>query len=87
MNFENIAANNGFDIALTGIVIVFVALTLISIFIALLPKILNALAFALPPEDTSSPPPRSAGSSGDEIAVAVGYAMHKRKTEKKGGAR
>ena len=85
MNFENIVASNGIAIALTGILIVFVALTLIAAFIALLPKVLNALSFALPPEDAPSPSRRPAASSGEEVAVAIGYAMHKRMTEKNRG--
>ena len=41
MGFQNVIAGNGLGISLTGMVIVFCGLMLISLFIALLPKILT----------------------------------------------
>ena len=41
MGFQNVVAGNGFNISVTGMVIVFCGLMLISVFIGLLPKILN----------------------------------------------
>ena len=48
---ENITANNGIGVAITGMSIVFVALVLISVYIALLPKILNKLARIFPEDE------------------------------------
>ncbi|MBU2646990.1 OadG family protein [bacterium] len=41
MGFQNIIAGNGIGISITGMIIVYSGLMLISIFIAILPRILN----------------------------------------------
>ncbi|TWU08663.1 Oxaloacetate decarboxylase, gamma chain [Symmachiella macrocystis] len=78
--FDNIINDdfNGFGIAVTGLLIVFVALTLISVFISLLPKILDALAFMLPEEQehqTHAPAMRQT-TDNEKIAAAVGFVLH-----------
>ena len=77
MNFDLITENNGFVIAGTGMLIVFIALTLISVFIALLPKVLAILSFVLPPEEAHSHPKATQKSTDeDEVAVAITFALH-----------
>lgn len=49
---ENITANNGIGMAITGMTIVFVALVLISGYIALLPSILKKLSRIFPEEES-----------------------------------
>lgn len=73
MGFDNILESNGLGIAATGMVIVFGALTLITGFIYLLPKVLSAFALDAP----SSVPPES--SHDEEIAAVIGYVLHQPK--------
>jgi len=83
MDFQNINKFDGFAIAGTGLLIVFVALTMISVFIALLPKVLAILAVFLPPE-TEHQRFSSANNSTDdeEVAVAIAFALHQAELQK-----
>jgi Na+-transporting methylmalonyl-CoA/oxaloacetate decarboxylase gamma subunit len=88
MNFsyQNVVEGQGIEIAMTGMAIVFTALVLISVFIALLPRVLVVLNPFLP-ETThhghapSTAPSAAAGTaSADQeeearIAVAIGVAL------------
>lgn len=86
MNFslQNVVDGQGIAIAVTGMAIVFTALVLISVFIALLPRVLAVLNPYLP-ESTHhghAPPavPATAAASGNadedtRIAVAIGVAL------------
>ena len=75
MGFDNIWDQNGLGIAITGMTIVFCALTFISVFIYLLPGILRQLAFVFPPE---TEPSKSTGAATNdaEVAAALGVVMH-----------
>jgi Na+-transporting methylmalonyl-CoA/oxaloacetate decarboxylase gamma subunit len=83
---ENILAAAGPSIALAGMLIVFTALALISLFIAALPRILRAVSRIWPePEHTPSVPPPQENSSGEgsaggiePIVAAIGLALHHR---------
>lgn len=83
IGLQNIAAYDGWAIAVTGILIVFAALLLISLFIAILPRTLAKLEFVLPqdshpqtlPQEPSSVAPDSHG------LVAIAAAL-RRRTEK-----
>ena len=80
MGMENVHAANGVDIALTGMLIVFVALTLISLFIASLPRLLTVLN-RFWPEPEGFAPVASASAAADEgvsgpVVAAIGYALH-----------
>ena len=86
-NLQNIIDAQGFALSITGMVIVFTALALITITIALLPRILEILAAILPAEDDHrAPPPRTApapdapAATDDNAAVvaAIGYVLHAR---------
>ena len=78
--FENITANNGVGITLTGMTIVFIALVLISGYIALLPKILKKVSRFFPEEEL--PVDRSEDPDFAEelrMAVVVATALKKRR--------
>ena len=77
---QNIVDGQGISIAITGMLIVFFALLVITIYIAMVPKILGVLAPFLPPE-TEHAAPSSGSASGnkrieEELLAAVGYAVH-----------
>ena len=68
------------ELAITGMGIVFAALTLISLFVAALPRTLVLLNGLLPPE-TDHPLASqsvSALSNDEEAVVAIGVALHER---------
>lgn len=74
---QNIIDADGFGIAITGMTIVFVALVLISLFIAALPHMLERLAPFLPPEKL--PPgelPQSTPEPEEDVVAAIGYVLH-----------
>ena len=76
MGFNNILESNGFGIAATGMTIVFAALTFISVFIYLLPKVLSAFELVVPPASelqVGSPPQTT---DDEEIAAVIGFALH-----------
>ncbi len=87
MNFsfdlQNIADGQGVSIAITGMVIVFFALSVISLFIAALPRILVKVAKRWPEKEShqasaSVARPAVEGLSG-ELVAALGMALHHRR--------
>jgi oxaloacetate decarboxylase gamma subunit len=81
-NLENIANGEGVGISMTGMAIVFVALSLIAIFIRILPYIMDKLAPYLPKGDVlhMHPEPKASVSAGtdESLAAAIGYALFKK---------
>ena len=86
-DFQQIAEGQGWETALSGMTIVFVALTVVSAFIALLPRLLPTLNRFLPPvvhhthstsvqSHSNKPTPTSSEDAANEIAAAVGYILH-----------
>ena len=77
---QNVIDGQGISIALTGMAIVFVALTLITMFIATLPRLLEAASAFLPPEAERHAAPAAASAAGDrldeEALAAIGFALH-----------
>lgn len=73
---ENIVNGEGIGIAITGLSIVFVALALITLFIAALPQMLTRLENVLPPEIEHHAAPPAAPLDDEPLAVAVGFALH-----------
>lgn len=79
-----IVESNGVAITVTGLLIVFVALTAISLFIGALPKLLHALGPYLPEieshHDTPSPVARQAAAHSDDLepglVAAIGWALN-----------
>ena len=74
---QNIVENDGLGIALTGMLIVFTALTLITVFIAYLPKLLAALGNVLPPETEHHAPPVGRAADDEAVIVAIGVALQR----------
>lgn len=74
-NVQNIIDGQGIEIALAGMAIVFIVLALISLFIALLPRILVLIAKKFPEAEPTTP--QSAAKKGDDaVLAAIGYALH-----------
>ena len=77
--WANVSEGNAIAIAITGMLIVFTALALISVFIAVLPKLLSAIETYLPavkdhhraPTTAESPP-----SDEEKIVAAIGHVLH-----------
>ena len=89
LNFEykQIIDGQGFQIAFAGMAIVLLALVLVSIFIALLPRLLNVINRILPPvvhvhssiDDQKSQPKLAQPPTeelANEIVAVVGYVLH-----------
>ena len=82
---QNTIDGQGVGIAITGMLIVFSTLILISLFIFILPKILEMLKGILPPETAhhrvaSTKAPTAAGLGEEEAVVAaLGFALHTRR--------
>ena len=77
--FEAISQGQGVSISVTGMLIVFLALTLISLFIRLLPTILEWLEPILPrlESHTDSPSVEEQLPTDEErIVAAIGYILH-----------
>jgi len=67
----------GLDLAFVGMSIVFTALVLVSIFIAILPRILAAIHPYIPPAQLHTQS-HSRENDDDAIAAAIGFALHAR---------
>ncbi|MCP4191586.1 MAG: OadG family protein [Planctomycetaceae bacterium] len=77
--WSNVTDQNGIPIAMLGMVIVFSALVLISLAIAALPRLLNAISPYLPQvEEPHDGPAPAESTAGDEEAViaAIGFVLH-----------
>ncbi len=80
-NLENISANGGYEVTITGMAIVFVVLSLIAIAITLLPRILEALAPYLPAEiehhhHAPASTPAASGDTDPAVVVAIASVLH-----------
>ena len=75
-SFQNVIDNQGISIAITGMLIVFTALVLISLFITLLPRIVSALNHRFPePAETAAV---ASASTDPAVVAAIGLALHRR---------
>ena len=77
MGINNILEAKGFGIAITGLTIVFVALLLISVFIALLPRLMEVLSVIFP-EEHAEAAPAARSVVDEELVAAIGFALHQR---------
>jgi sodium pump decarboxylase gamma subunit len=81
-DIQNIIDGQGISIAITGMVIVFFALSVISLFIAALPHILTLFARRWP-ESEGHQPTRTAAHTqeavSDEAVAAIAMAFHHRR--------
>lgn len=71
---QNIVAGQGVPIAIAGMTIVFVALGIISSFIAVLPRLLGWVAVLVP--EAKLPPPAPKRENGTALAAAAAAAYH-----------
>ena len=76
---QNIVEGQGVDIAITGMLIVFIALGLITFSIALLPKTLEIIAKIFPHKAASGTGEFVAEK--DNVLAAIGFALYKRITK------
>ena len=80
LSFQNVIDADGIAISLAGMLIVFAALTLISLFIAALPKVLDALSDYLPAEHIHHAghglPSSEAPDEEELIIAALGFVLH-----------
>jgi Na+-transporting methylmalonyl-CoA/oxaloacetate decarboxylase gamma subunit len=79
-SFQNVLDAEGISLAVIGMLIVFSALTLISLFIAALPKVLDFLNDYLPEPAHHDSHAGLAGNEPDEeelIIAALGYVLHR----------
>jgi len=77
--FHAISEGKGFSISVTGMLIVFFALTIISLFIRLLPVVLDLLEPILPRLESHTQPPTAAErlpTDNEKIVAAIGYVLH-----------
>ncbi len=76
--FQAISDGAGVSIAVTGMLIVFFALAIISLFIRLLPELLKVLGPVLPRLESHAQPPSSAerlSTDEEKIVAAIGYVL------------
>lgn len=72
-----ITSEFGLPLAMTGIAVVFTALVLVTAFIAALPKLLPTLERWFPPAEHGHGAPAPRADESEELAVAIGYALHR----------
>lgn len=78
MSLENVVNANGVTIAVMGMLIVFSALTIISLFIALLPKLLPLLETIVPEEHHQHEAASSQPADHEQVLAAIGYALFRK---------
>ncbi len=78
---QNIEDGQGLGIALTGMVIVFSVLTLISVFIVLLPKVLAVVAKKFP--ESVGHAEHTRDDDDGPLLAAIGFVVHLRRTGKR----
>ena len=76
MDLNRIATEH-LHLAVTGMTVVFAALTLIAVFIYSLPRVLAAIEGIVPTSSAQLLPPNDE----DERAAAVGFALHHHRTQ------
>lgn len=78
--WEAVSAGEGISVSITGMLIVFAALSIIALFVAKLPALLAALDPWLPEIEAHDPPTPAEQLPLDEerIVAAIGYALHSR---------
>lgn len=88
LNFsvDNIIEGDAIGVAMTGMLIVFAALCLVSLFIAVLPRIPGVVTESAAHETPPAPPqPATMRPDEGEIAAAIGYVLHERLRRRRSG--
>lgn len=76
LGIQNILDGQGIDIAITGMLVVFAALALISALISLLPIILKVFATTYPTKEEPNDLSEVSASPNDEVLAAIGFVLH-----------
>ncbi len=81
MDFQNVIGANGLAVSMTGMLIVFSGLVLLSLFIGLLPRVLTfvtnvQLSGKKDIKESTAGASELTGEMEDEIAVAIGMVLH-----------
>ncbi len=85
LNFQSLKDSDGIVIAVTGMMIVFVALAMLSLFIKVLPKVLDVVSRWVPESESShghsadSIEPDSHRDDDDEMLAAIGFVLRNRR--------
>jgi Na+-transporting methylmalonyl-CoA/oxaloacetate decarboxylase gamma subunit len=74
---QNILNAQGFTVAIPGMLIVFAALTIISIFISLLPKLVAVLATIFPEGHHHAVQGKATKKDDDKLLAAIGFGLLK----------
>lgn len=74
---QNIRDAQGFTVAITGMLIVFAALAIISIFIALLPKVVVLLSNVFPEKHHHGVQGKITKKDDDKLLAAIGFGLLK----------
>ncbi len=74
---QNILNAQGFTVAITGMLIVFAALTIISIFISLLPKLVVLRATVFPEGHHHAVQGKATKQDDDKLLAAIGFGLLK----------
>ncbi len=77
---QNVINGHGVGISVTGMIIVFIVLSFISIFLSLLPKVLMIVEKFLPEESETS---GKSTEPDDSVIAAIAMALYKTKYNKK----
>lgn len=85
-NWQHVIDGQGISVSITGMLIVFFALTLITVFIAVLPKILAAIEPIFPSKEdvvTAVDAPDTGVGVTEEVAAAIAFSIHLERLKKK----
>lgn len=78
-SFQSVIDGQGIEISITGMLVVFTALILISFFITLLPHILEKVAKIYPLKEGVPASSDTTTTAEDEVLAAIGFILHTKK--------
>jgi oxaloacetate decarboxylase gamma subunit len=78
--FRNVTEQNGISISITGMLIVFIVLALISLLLTALPYVVEKLNGIIPPAHIH-PAPARADDEEDAALAAIGFVLHTQLTK------
>ena len=81
VGLENLMTNGGVDIALAGMIIVFVALATMAFIISLLPLVVGSLEKIVPVEQVTTRKTAKKTTDDDAVAVALAFAFHHHRSQ------
>ena len=75
-SWQHVIDGQGLSVSLTGMLIVFLSLVIISTFIALLPRLLSVVARVFPEKEER--PPAKPEATEERVIAAIGFILHQR---------